>query len=132
MLDLNPYKIIFKITHVSTVVVGSKFTSVGFVLMRVLGAVMHSDRDVSPHPHVSRVVDDDPSGFEFYLFLLSFHLRCLAAHSDGASSADVGVVFLFYYSELYIILYYYYFIYFVIGLFYSFSLPYACLVVRSW
>jgi hypothetical protein len=73
-------------------------------------------------------------GFEFYLFLLGFYLRDFAAHSDGASPGDVGVVFLFCYSELYIILYYYYyyFIYSVIGLFYSFSLPYARLVVRMW
>jgi hypothetical protein len=101
---------------------------------RVLGVVLRGDRDVSPHPHVSRVVDYDPSYFEFYFFLLGFYLRDFIAHSDGASTANVGVVFLFCYSGLYTILYYYYyyyyyFVYSVIDLFYSFSLPYACLVV---
>jgi hypothetical protein len=35
---------------------------------RVLGAVLRGDRDVSSHLHVSRVVDYDLSGFEFYFF----------------------------------------------------------------
>jgi hypothetical protein len=48
---------IFKITHVFTVIVGSKYTGAGFILMRVLGAVLCGDRDVSPHTHVSKVVD---------------------------------------------------------------------------
>jgi hypothetical protein len=44
---------------------------------------------------VSKVVDYDPSDFASYFFLLGFYLRDFAAHSDGASPADVGVVFYF-------------------------------------
>jgi hypothetical protein len=36
--------------------VGSKITGTGFVLMRMLGAVLRDDRGVSPHQLVSRVV----------------------------------------------------------------------------
>jgi hypothetical protein len=61
----------------------------------VLGAVLRGDRDSSPHPHLSRVVDLDPSGFEFYFFLLGFYLRGFAAHSDGASPGNAGVVLCF-------------------------------------
>jgi hypothetical protein len=45
---------------------------------RVLGAVLRGDKDASSHPHVSRVVDYDLSGFEFYFFLLDFYLRDLS------------------------------------------------------
>jgi hypothetical protein len=41
------------------------------------------------------LVDYDPSGFEFYFFLLGFYLRDFAAYSDGASPADAGVVLYF-------------------------------------
>jgi hypothetical protein len=66
------------------------------------------------------------------LILLGFYLRDFATHSDGVIPADVGVTFLLCYFGLYIILYYYYFIYSMIVLFYSFSLLYARLVVRTW
>jgi hypothetical protein len=68
----------------------------------------------------------------FISFFLCFYLRDFATHSDGASFADVDVVYLLYYSGLYIILYYYYFIYSVINLFYTFSISYVRLVVRTW
>jgi hypothetical protein len=55
-LDLNPYWVKFKITHVSTVVVGSRYFRFGTILERVLGTVLRDDRDTSLHLHVSRVV----------------------------------------------------------------------------
>jgi hypothetical protein len=55
-LDLNPYRVIYKITHVSTVVVGSRYFRFGIFVERVLGTVLRDDRDVSLHLHVSRVV----------------------------------------------------------------------------
>jgi hypothetical protein len=76
-------------------------TCLGFFLERVLGTVLCDDRDVSLHLHVSRVVDYDSSGFEFYFLLLGFYLRDFAAHSDGASPADADVVYSFVYSGLY-------------------------------
>jgi hypothetical protein len=57
------------------VVVGSRYYRFGNFLERVLGTVPRDDRDVSLHLHVSRVVGYDPSGFEFYFFLLGFYLR---------------------------------------------------------
>jgi hypothetical protein len=93
----------------------------------VLGAVLCGDRVASPHPHMSRVVDYDPLGFEFYFFLLGFYLRGFAAHSDVASPADVGIVLCFVTLD-----YIYCFVYSVFDLFYSFSLLYARLVVRTW
>jgi hypothetical protein len=101
---------------------------------RVLGAVLRDDRDASPHPHVSRVVDYDLSGFEFYFFLLRFYLRDFAAHSDGVSPVDVGVVFYSCYSGLLLFCIIIIIVLFILRffLFYSFSLSYARLVVRTW
>jgi hypothetical protein len=59
------------------VVVGSRYFRFGIFLERVLGTVLRDDRDASLHLHVSRVVGYDPSGFEFYFFLLGFYLRDL-------------------------------------------------------
>jgi hypothetical protein len=81
-------------------------TGSGFFLERVLGTVLRDDRDASLHVHVSRVVGYDTLGFAFYFLLLGFSLRDFAAHSDGASPADVGVVFLFVHSGLYSHVYY--------------------------
>jgi hypothetical protein len=55
-LDLNPYRVIFKIIHVSTVVVGSRYFRFGILLERVLGTVLRDDRDALLYLHVSRVV----------------------------------------------------------------------------
>jgi hypothetical protein len=55
-LDLNSYWEILKITHVSTVVVGSRYFRFGIFLERVLGTVLHDYRDASLHLHVSWIV----------------------------------------------------------------------------
>jgi hypothetical protein len=39
-------------------VVGSRFTGAGFILMRVLDVVLRDDRGASPHQHVNKVVLD--------------------------------------------------------------------------
>jgi hypothetical protein len=56
-LNLNLYRVIIKITHVSTVVVGSRYFRFRIFLERVLGTILRDDRDASLHVHVSRVVD---------------------------------------------------------------------------
>jgi hypothetical protein len=55
-LDLNPYWVIFKITHVSTVDVGSRYFRFEIFLEWVIGTVLRDDRDASLYLHVSRVV----------------------------------------------------------------------------
>jgi hypothetical protein len=99
---------------------------------RVLGAVLRGDINVSTHPHVSRVVDYDPSCFRVLFLLLGFFLRDFAAHFDGASPVDVGVVLYSCYSRLLlfcIIIIVLFILKFI--LFYSFDLPYILLVVRT-
>jgi hypothetical protein len=59
----------------------------------VLDTVLRDDRDDSLHLHVSRVVGYDPSGFEFYFFLLDFYFERFVFHSDGASPAYAGVIY---------------------------------------
>jgi hypothetical protein len=98
--------------------------------MRVLGAVLRGDRDVSACEQGSGL---GYIGFRVLFLLLGFSLRDFAAHSDGASPADVGVVFYSCYSGLLllcIIIIVLFILRFV--LFYSFSLSYVRLVVRTW
>jgi hypothetical protein len=50
-------------------------------------------------------------GFRVLFILLGFSLRDFAAHSDGASPADVGVVFIcIFWTAIVLYYYYYYFI----------------------
>jgi hypothetical protein len=65
-------------------VVGFIFTSTRFILRGVLAIVLRDDRGALMHQYVSWVVD--LRDFEFYL-------RDFAAHSDGVSPADAGVIF---------------------------------------
>jgi hypothetical protein len=92
-LDLNPYWVIFKITHVSTVIVGSRY----FQVRGFLGA---SARD-SParwqrcFAACAREPGSGLGSISFWVLLLSFGFlfERFAAHSDGASPAYVGVVY---------------------------------------
>jgi hypothetical protein len=53
--------------------------------------VMHDDKGISAHQHVSWVVlYGTPRVIGFYFFLFGIYLRDFAVHSDGVSSADVG------------------------------------------
>jgi hypothetical protein len=54
-------------------------------------------------------------GFRVLFILLGFSLRDFAAHSDGTSPADVGVLFLFVHSGLYSHVYYIIIVLFILG-----------------
>jgi hypothetical protein len=102
--------------------------------MRVLGAVMHDDRGVLSHQHVSRVVLIRIHRVsDFVFFFLGFYLRDFAAQSDGASLTDVSVVFHTVILDsiviyLHILLFY---LSCVIYLSFSYSISYARLVMRT-
>jgi hypothetical protein len=112
MLDLNPYWVIFKITHVSTVVVGSRFIGSGSFLERVLGTVLWDDKSTPPHQLVSRVVlvsTPRVSGFDYFFGVL---FERSAAHSDGASPCRCRRwIYLIFWTVLSCIYIYYCFVY---------------------
>jgi hypothetical protein len=98
----------------------------------VLGTVLRDDRDASLHLHVSRVVGYDLSSFEFYFFLLGFYLRdLLPIPMELARPMQALYTLCSFWTVWSCIYIYYYFVYYVIDLFYSFSLPYARFVVRT-
>jgi hypothetical protein len=134
MLDLNPYWVIFKITHVSTVIVGSRFTGSGSFLERVLGTVLWDNKSTPPHQLVSRIVlvrTPRVSGFDYFFGVL---FERFVAHSDGASPCRCRRwIYLIFWTVLSCIYIYYCFVLFcVIYFFSSYSLSYARLVVRTW
>jgi hypothetical protein len=68
-------------------VVGSKFTSTGCFLKRVLGVVLRDNGCVSPHQHVSRVVLVRTPRFLGFCSFFWVLFERFAAHSDGVSSS---------------------------------------------
>jgi hypothetical protein len=99
--------------------------SLGTVLRDIRSASLHSQSEQSSF-------DQDPSVIKFLFFLLGFYLRGLLS-IPMESAPPILALYFTVYSGLYIILYYnYYFVYSVFRLFYSFSLPYTRLVMRTW
>jgi hypothetical protein len=94
--------------------------------MRVLDTVLYNDIGVSLHQHVSKVILTRINR------ILSFYLRYFAIHFDEVNLADVGrCIFLFildYIRHVFIIIILFILCYYI----YSFSLPYARFVVRTW
>jgi hypothetical protein len=72
--------------------VGSRFTGMRFILMRVLGAVLRDDRGDSPYQLVSRVVWLGSIEFRVLFSAFGFYFERLLSISIGSASADVDVV----------------------------------------
>jgi hypothetical protein len=57
------------------VIVGSRFIDVGFILMRVLGAIMRNIRGVSPHQHSEQDSLLELIGYQIFVLSFGFYLR---------------------------------------------------------
>jgi hypothetical protein len=92
-LDLNPYWVIFKITHVSTVVVGSKY----FRFEIFLGASVRDSPARWQRCFAAFACEPGSwiGSIGFWVLFLSFGFlfERFAAHSDGASPAYAGIVY---------------------------------------
>jgi hypothetical protein len=100
--------------------------------MRVLGAVLQDIRGASPHQHSEQSNRLELIGDRVFVLSFGFYLRDFCCPFQWSQSRRCQMLYFTVYSGLYTVLYYYYFVYSVFGLFYSFSLPYARLVVRTW
>jgi hypothetical protein len=133
--------IFYKITHVSTVVVGSRCTVTGFIFGE---SARPSSARWQEYLAASACELGSRLGFhrdvKFWLFLSGFYLRDLLPIPMGLASADAGVVLTWsFWIVLSCIIIYYYFVYSAWFIYLSyFSFSYAHLVVhtlrscRSW
>jgi hypothetical protein len=126
-LDLNSYRVIFKLLTFLRSLWDPGTSVRDLYLMRVLGAVLRVIRCVSPHQH------SEQGSWLWLIGYWVFIWEIFAIHSDEVSSTGVRRCTLLYILD-YILFYIIVIIIFILKfiLFYLFSLPYARFVVRTW